>query len=162
MLVFLENFAYVLNEWSRISFKICLWRWFSPPIFNINLLPRFIMVGNFSGGYSRTDCNFNFNISIIVDSYMNSCFNFSFSHLLKYLFAFKIMKLGSTSKITTQFEAIPQCLLFVLIILLYIFEKQAWHEAYVYFLIAFVCLYSLTGSNSIFYIRFHLYFRWTS
>ena len=99
----------------------------TPPICNINPLTGFCVVGDFSGGYSQTDCNFNFNINVnvTVDIYMNSSFNFSFSHLLKYLLAFKIIILESTSKITIQFETIPQCLLFCLITLLNIFEKQA-------------------------------------
>ena len=96
----------------------------SPPIFNL-LIP-FYMVGDFSVGYSQIDCNFNFNINVkvTVDIYENSSINFIVSHLLKYLLAFRIMKLESTSKITAQFETIPQCLLFFLIIFLYIFEKQ--------------------------------------
>ena len=36
---------------------------------------------------------------------------------------------------------------FFLLILLYIFEKQAWHRL-TYFVIGFLCLYSLTGSSS--------------
>ena len=98
----------------------------SPPICNINLLTGFCMVGDFSGGYSQTDRNFNFNINVsaTVDSYMNSSFSYSFLHLLKCLLVFRIIKLESTSKITTQIETIPQCLLFFLIILLYIFQKQ--------------------------------------
>ena len=86
----------------------------SPPIWNINPLTRYYMVGNVSWGYSPTDSNFNFNIIVnfTVDSYMNSKFNIRFSHLLKYLIAFRIMKLESTTKITAQFKAIPQCLFF--------------------------------------------------
>ena len=66
---------------------------------------------------------------------MNSSFNFSFSQLLKDLLIFKIMKHESTSKLTAQFEAISEYLLFSLffIILLYIFEKQAWNEANTFF-----------------------------
>ena len=81
----------------------------SPPIFNINPLTGFGMVGDFSGGYSQADINYNFNINvnITVDSCMNSSFNFSFSHLLKYLLAFRIVKLESTSKIMEQFKTIP-------------------------------------------------------
>ena len=96
----------------------------SPPICNINPVPRLYMIGDFSGVYSQTDCNFNFsiNVSVTVHSYMNSSFNFSFSRRLKNSFASRIMKLGSISKITAQFETIPSCFL---IILLYIFEKQA-------------------------------------
>ena len=86
----------------------------SPPICNINPLPQFYMVGDFSGGYSQTDCKFNFNINVnvTVGSYMNRSFNFSFSHLLKNLLASRILKFGSTSKITAQFETILQCLFF--------------------------------------------------
>ena len=72
------------------------------------------MIGDFSEGYSQTDCNFNFNINVTVGIDMNSSFNFSFSHLIKYLLAFRILKLESTSKIMKQFE-----------IILFIFEKQA-------------------------------------
>ena len=43
---------------------------------------------------------------------MNSSFNISFSHLLKCLLVFRIMKLECTSKITAQSETIPQYLLF--------------------------------------------------
>ena len=52
----------------------------SPLICNINQLPEFYMVGDLSGGYSQTDCKFNFNtnVNVTVDSYMK-CFNFSFS-----------------------------------------------------------------------------------
>ena len=87
---------------------------FSPPIYNINLLTGFCMVGNFSVDYSQRDCNLNFNINVnvTVDSYMNSSFNFNFSYILKYLLAFRIMKLEITNKITAQFDAMPQCLLF--------------------------------------------------
>ena len=95
---------------------------FSPPICNINLLTGFCMIGDFSEGYSQTDCNFNFNINVTVGIDMNSSFNFSFSHLIKYLLAFRIMKLESTSKIMKQFE-----------IILFIFDKQAWHESYIFF-----------------------------
>ena len=72
------------------------------------------MVGDFSVGYSQTDCksNFNINVNVTVDSYMNRSFNFSFSHLLKNLLASRILKLGRTSKITARFGTIPQCLLF--------------------------------------------------
>ena len=145
---------------------------FSPPIFNINLLTRFCMFSDFSGGYyAQTDCNFNFNINVTVDSYMNSSFNFSFSHLVKYLLVFRIMKQNYT-KIwdnTSMFA-------FFLLNLLYIFEKQAWHEAYIFFncfwlallthwfllpLCTFINLKSLQ-SNSIFYIRFHLHLQWIS
>ena len=61
----------------------------SLPIFNINPLTHFYMVGDVSGGYSQIYCNFNVNINVnvTVDSCMNSSFNFSFSHLLKYLLA---------------------------------------------------------------------------
>ena len=78
------------------------------------------MVGDFSGGYSQTDCNFSFkiNVNVTVDSYMKSSLNFSFSQLLIDLLAFRIKKLESTSTITAQFEAIPLCLLFFLIVLL--------------------------------------------
>ena len=78
----------------------------SPPIWNINMLKRFCMIGDFSGSYSQTDFSFDFhiNVNLIVNSYMNSNFNFSFSLLRKYLLAFRIMKLGSTIKITAKFE----------------------------------------------------------
>ena len=106
---------------------------FSPPI--SNLLTRFSIVGEFSGGYSQINSNFNFNINVkvSVEIYVNSSINFSVSHLLKYLLALRIVKLQGTSKITAQFEAIPQCLLFFLVILLFIFKKQAQHEAYIFF-----------------------------
>ena len=74
---------------------------------NTNPWTGFCMVDDFSGGYSQRDCNFNFNINVNVTvDCMNSSFNFSFS------LAFRIMKLESMSKITTQFETVPQCLLF--------------------------------------------------
>ena len=49
----------------------------SPPF--SNLLICFYMVGNFSGEYSQRDCNFNYNINIkvTVDNYVNSGINFS-------------------------------------------------------------------------------------
>ena len=86
----------------------------NPPICSIYRLPQIYMVGDFSGGYSQTDCKFNFNINvnITVDSYMNRSFNFSFSHQLKNLPASRILQLRSTSKIMAQFETIPQYLLF--------------------------------------------------
>ena len=72
-------------------------------IYYINTWTGFYMVGEFYGGYSQTDCNFNFNINVNVtaDSYNKSSFSFSFSHLLKDLPTFRIMKLESTSRITT-------------------------------------------------------------
>ena len=53
----------------------------SPPICNINPLLQFYMVGDLSGGYSETDRKFNFNanVNVIVDSYMNRNFKSSFS-----------------------------------------------------------------------------------
>ena len=49
------------------------------PICSINPWTVLRMVGDFSGGYSQTDCNFNFNnVYITADIYMNSSFNFSF------------------------------------------------------------------------------------
>ena len=81
----------------------------SPPIYDINSLNDFCMVKDFFGCYSKTNCNFNFNIDAngTVNSYRNSSFNFSFLHLLKCLLAFRIMKLKSARKITVQFEIIP-------------------------------------------------------
>ena len=38
----------------------------SPPIFSINPMPRFYMVGNFSEGYSQTDCNFNLLLILLL------------------------------------------------------------------------------------------------
>ena len=73
---------------------------------------------------------------------MNSKFNILFSHLPKLLIAFRIMKLESTIKITAQFKVYPQCLSCFVIILLHIFEKRDIRVTY--FLVAFVCLYSLT------------------
>ena len=69
-----------------------------------------LKVGDFSGGYSQTDCDFNFDINVNVTVHRNmiSSFNFSFSLQVKDLHAFRIMKLESTSKITVQFETIPQ------------------------------------------------------
>ena len=115
--MFLTNFN------SSVKFAICLEIPYgegpyhmesSPAICNTNPLLCFYMVGEFSEGYSQADCNFTFNINfnVTVDSYMNSSFSFSFSHLLKDLLASRIMKLGSISKIMTQFETIPQSLLF--------------------------------------------------
>ena len=74
---------------------------YSPPIPSKNLLIDFCMVGDFSGGYSQTDINFdlNININITVDCYMNSSSSFSFSHLIKYLLAFRIVKLEITTKV---------------------------------------------------------------
>ena len=74
----------------------------SPPIGNINPLPQFYMVGDFSRSFSQTENKFNFNINVnvTVDSYLNRSSNFSFSHLLKNLLASRILKLGSTSRIT--------------------------------------------------------------
>ena len=86
----------------------------------------------FFGDYSQTDCNFNFNINVnvTVDIYINSSFNFSFSQLLNDLLSFRIMKLGSTSNITAKCETI--CFFFF-IILLFIFERQLWREANIFF-----------------------------
>ena len=63
---------------------------------------------------------------------MYNSFDFRFSQLPKYLLVFKIIKPESTSKITAQFETILECMPFF-IIHLYIFEKQAWHKANIYF-----------------------------
>ena len=70
---------------SSDEFEICLGIPYhmesSLPICNINPLTRFYIVGVIL----KTDCNFNFNtdVNVTVDSYMNSSFNFSFLHLLK-------------------------------------------------------------------------------
>ena len=97
---------FLTNSNSSVESAICLGIPFSEglyhmesstPIYNINPLPQFYMVGDFSGGYSQPDCKFNFNINVTVDSYRS--FNFSFSHLLKNLLVSRIMKLGGTSKI---------------------------------------------------------------
>ena len=77
---------------------------------------------------------------------MNSTFKFSFSRLLKDLLASRIMKLESTSKVLTQFEN-TSMFAFFLIIILYILKKKRGMRLR-YFLIAFVCLYSLTGLSS--------------
>ena len=114
--MFLPNFN------SSVEFSVCLgissseWSYHmesSPPICSINLLTCFYVIGDFSWVYSQRDCNFNVTVTdtngnVTLDSYFNSSFNFSFSHLLKYLIASKIITLGSTSKITAQFETIPQ------------------------------------------------------
>ena len=107
------------------------------------------MVGDFSVGYSQTDCksNFNINVNVTVDSYMNRSFNFSFSHLLKNLLAFRILKLWSTSKSTARFETIPQCLLFFTLFF-YVYLRNKRDTRLAYFLISFVSLYSLTGLSS--------------
>ena len=105
-IMFLTNFN------SSVEFTVCsampsgeesYFMESSPPIYIINLWTVFSMVRDVSGGYSQTDWNdnFNINVNITVDSYMNSSFTFSFLHLLKCLLAFTIMKLKSTSKITT-------------------------------------------------------------
>ena len=56
----------------------------SLPICYLNPWIGFCMVGDFSEGYSETDCNFNFdsNVNVTVDSF-NSSFHLSFSQLLK-------------------------------------------------------------------------------
>ena len=107
------------------------------------------MVEDFSGGYSQTDCKFNFNINVnvTVDSYMNRSFNFSFSHLLKNLLASRILKLWSASKSTARFETIPQCLLFFSLFF-YVYLRNKRDTRLKHFLIAFVSLYSLTGPSS--------------
>ena len=73
MLTFLTCFLTTFN--SSVEFAICseipigegLYHVeFSPPICNINPLTGFCVVGDFSGGYSQTDCNFNFNINVNV------------------------------------------------------------------------------------------------
>ena len=89
----------------------------------------FCVVEVFSGGFSQTNCSFNFNINvnIIANSYMNSRINFRFSQLLQSLLVFKIMKLESTSKISAQFKTIPLCLLFFLIrFYLHLSNKLEW------------------------------------
>ena len=108
----------------------------SLPICNTNSWTGFCIVGLFSGGYSKTNSNFyfNINVNITVDSYMNS----SFSHLLKNLIVFRIMKLESTGKITAKFELTPQCLPFSsLFFYIYLREKQAFQ------LVLFAFIYSL-------------------
>ena len=70
--------------------------------------------------------NFNINDSVTVESYVNRNFNFNFLHLIEYLLAFRIMKLEITSKITAQFETIPQDLLFFsLFFSIYMKNKRA-------------------------------------
>ena len=120
----------------------------SPPI--CNLLTRLYMVGDFSGGYSQTNFNFNFNINVkvTVEISVNSSIYFSVSHLLKYLLGFRNMKLERTSKITAKFETIPHCLLFFTFFF-YIYLRNKRDMRLTYFLIAFFCLYSLTGSSSL-------------
>ena len=126
--MFLTNFN------SSVEFAIC-WGILSgeqpyhmessPLICNIKPLARFYIVGDFYGGFSQADCDFNFNINVnvTVDSYISSCFNFSFSYLLNYLLSFRIMKLESTTKITAQFETILQCLLFLSLLF-----PQSWNQ----------------------------------
>ena len=106
------------------------------------------MVGDFSGGYSQTDCifNFNINVNVTVDSYMSS-FNFSFSHQLKNLLASRILQLGSTSKIMAQFQIITQHLFFFSLFF-YVYLRNKCEIRLTYFLIAFVSLYSLPGLPS--------------
>lgn len=103
-----------------------------------------LKVGDFSGGYSQTDCDFNFDINVNVTVHRNmiSSFNFSFSLQVKDLRAFRIMKLESTSKMMTQFETIPQCWLFYsLFFYIYLGNKRDLR------ITDFFC------------IRFHLYLR---
>ena len=81
---------YLTNINSSVEFAICLGILSgegpyhidsNPPICNINLLPQFYMVGDLSGDYFETDCKFNFNanLNVTADCYMNRSFNFSFS-----------------------------------------------------------------------------------
>ena len=139
---------------SSVEFAICSriplgegWYDIESSPLTCNLLT--CLVGDFSGGYSQTDYNFNFNINVkvTVDIYVNSSINFSVSHLPKYLLAFRIMKLESTSKITAQFETIPQCLLFFSLFF-YICLRNKHDMRLRYFLIAFLYFYSLTGLSS--------------
>ena len=85
-------------------------------------------------------------VNVTVGSYMNSSFNFSFSHLLRDLLVFKIIKLESTSKTTVQIQTIFQCLFFFSLFF-YIYLKKKSDMRLTYFIIAFACLYSLTGSS---------------
>ena len=139
---------------SSVEFAICSriplgegWYDIESSPLTCNLLTH--LVGDFSGGYSQTDYNFNFNINVkvTVDIYVNSSINFSVSHIPKYLLAFRIMKLESTSKITAQFETIPQCLLFFSLFF-YICLRNKHDMRLRYFLIAFLYFYSLTGLSS--------------
>ena len=80
---------FITNFNSSDEFAICsgtpsgegLYMESSPPICNINPLSQFYMVGDLSGGYSQTDCKFNFNtnVNVTFDSYMKRTFNFSVS-----------------------------------------------------------------------------------
>ena len=82
--LFLTNFN------SSVEFAICsgipssegLYHMGSSPLIcNVNLFPQFYMVGVLSGDYSQADHKFNFNanVNVTVDSYMNRSVNFSFS-----------------------------------------------------------------------------------
>ena len=69
-------------------------------------------------------------MSTVLTNVVNAVVNvnadsFSFSHLLKNLIAARIMKLGSTSKITAQFETITQCFFFSHYSFIYIWETSA-------------------------------------
>ena len=143
-LIIILTFLTFLTNFSSVEFAICSGIPFgkgsyhmesSLLICNINPWTGFCMVGDFSGGYSQTDCNFNVNVT--VDSYMNSSINFSFSHL-KDLLAFNF---ENTSKIMAQIKTIPQSLLF------YLYLRNKHDMRLTHYLIAFVCLYSFTGSE---------------
>ena len=127
--MFLPNF----NSFVEFSFSLgvpsCHME-SSPPICNINLLTWFYVIGDFSGGYSQTDCKFNFNtnVNVTVGSYLTSSFSFSFSHLLKYFLDSRIIKLGSTSKITAQFETV--LLLLTLFFYIYLRNKHGMRLTY--------------------------------
>ena len=119
------------NSNSSVEFEACSRILYhmdtSLPICNTNPWTGSYMVGDFSGGYSLTDCHFNFNINVNVtaNSYMNSSLDFSFSQLPKDLLVFRIMKLESTSKSMAQFETILQFLLFFsLLFYIYLRNKR--------------------------------------
>ena len=99
---------------------------------------------------------------------MTSSFNLSFSQLLKNLLDFRITKLESISKNSAHFETIPQYLhFFSLFLYIYLRNKRDMRLTY-FLLIAFACLYSLTGSSFSWYTFIKLkacdqiYFSWYS
>ena len=58
------------------------------------------------------------------------------------------MKLESTDKFTGKFETIPQCILFLFSLFFSIYLKNKCCMRLIYFLFAFVCLYSCSGLPS--------------
>ena len=147
--MFLTNFN------SSVEFAICWGISFtggsyymesSTSICNINPLTGFCMVGDFSGCYSQTDRNFNINVNVTVSvSILISDFHIYWNiYFLLRLWNLKV--LAKLQQYLYNWDNTSMLAFFSLFF--YIYLKNERDMSLTYFLIAFICLYSLTGSSS--------------